>query len=142
MLEIELNGVRLDPATAVTGARIALPGLAADNTVRVVAECAYSRTGEGLHRFTDPVDGSVYLYTQHEPRDAMRVFSCFDQPDLKATFQLTVTAPADWQVVSNSPTPEPQPLVRRGRPLGVRPDGAHLDLHHGARRRPVLLGPR
>ncbi len=110
VLEIELNGVRLDPATAVTGARIALSGLAADNTVRVVAECAYSRTGEGLHRFTDPVDGSVYLYTQHEPRDAMRVFSCFDQPDLKATFQLTVAAPADWQVVSNSPTPEPQPV--------------------------------
>ena len=110
VLEIELNGERLDPAVAASGARIALSGLAADNTLRVLADCAYSRTGEGLHRFTDPVDGSVYLYTQHEPRDAMRVFSCFDQPDLKATFALSVTAPAEWRIVSNSPTPDSAPV--------------------------------
>ena len=66
------------------------------------------RTGEGLHRFVDPVDKAVYLYTQFEVIDARRMFACFDQPDLKATFAFTVTAPDDWEVVSNSPTPEPE----------------------------------
>ena len=59
------------------------------------------RSGEGLHRFVDPVDGSVYLYTQFETFDAHRMYACFDQPDLKATFRLTVQAPGDWVVVSN-----------------------------------------
>ena len=83
------------------GNRITLANLAADNELRVTAECAYSRSGEGLHRFTDPVDGGVYLYTQFETSDAHRVYACFDQPDLKATFEFTVTVPAGWQVVSN-----------------------------------------
>ena len=59
-------------------------------------------TGEGLHRFVDPVDGAVYLYSQFETADAKRMFACFDQPDLKASYTLTVTAPADWKVVSNA----------------------------------------
>ena len=58
-----------------------------------MADCPYMRTGEGMHRFVDPVDGEVYLYTQFEADDAHRVYACFDQPDLKATFSLTVTAP-------------------------------------------------
>ena len=66
-------------------------------------------TGEGLHRFTDPVDGEVYLYSQFEVADCRRMFAVFEQPDLKATFAFTVTAPDHWQVVSNSPTPEPTP---------------------------------
>src|SRR5437763_1604035 len=73
----------------------------ASNELRVTADCAYSRDGEGLHRFTDPADGGVYLYTDLETFDAHRVYACFDQPDLKGTFELTVTAPEGWQVISN-----------------------------------------
>ncbi len=79
----------------------------ARNELRVVADCAYTNTGEGLHRFVDPVDKQAYLYTQFEVPDARRVFASFEQPDLKATFAFTVKAPAGWTVVSNSPTPEP-----------------------------------
>jgi aminopeptidase N len=98
--EITLNGapVGLD---AFDGDRIALTGLAADNVLRVTADCAYSRSGEGLHRFTDPADGRVYLYSDLETFDAHRVYACFDQPDMKATYELAVSAPADWEVVSN-----------------------------------------
>jgi aminopeptidase N len=98
--EITLNGapVRLD---AFDGDRITLTGLGADNVLRVAADCAYSHSGEGLHRFADPADGRVYLYSDLETFDAHRVYACFDQPDMKATYQLAVTAPADWQVVSN-----------------------------------------
>ena len=81
---------------------IALPGLAAENELVVVATGRYMNTGEGLHRFVDPVDGAVYLYSQFETADAKRLFACFDQPDLKARYTLTVTAPADWKVVSNA----------------------------------------
>jgi aminopeptidase N len=98
--EITLNGTTLDPA-AFDGARIQLTGLATDNELRVAADCAYSRHGEGLHRFTDPADGGVYLYSDLETFDAHEVYACFDQPDLKAAFELAVRAPADWQVVSN-----------------------------------------
>lgn len=106
---VTLNGRELDPAVVFADSRIALDGLAADNELVVVADCGYTNTGEGLHRFVDPVDGEVYLYTQFEVPDARRVFACFEQPDLKATFQFTVTAPAAWEVVSNEPTPEPAP---------------------------------
>ncbi|MEU1283865.1 aminopeptidase N [Kitasatospora sp. NPDC005856] len=104
--EVVLNGVRLDPAS-FADSRIPLPGLAAENELRVVANCEYTNTGEGLHRFVDPVDGETYLYTQFEVPDARRVFANFEQPDLKAAFAFTVTAPRGWVVVSNSPTPEP-----------------------------------
>ncbi len=107
--EITLNGRSLDPATAYADSRIALDGLAADNELTVKATCDYSHTGEGLHRFVDPVDGGVSLYTQFEVPDARRVFANFEQPDLKATFAFTVTAPEGWELFSNSPTPEPQP---------------------------------
>jgi aminopeptidase N len=107
---IELNGRALDPASAYFDSRIHLDDLAADNELRVVAECAYSRTGEGLHRFVDPADDRTYLYSQFEVPDARRVFTTFEQPDLKATFAFAVTAPSHWQVVSNSATPEPEPV--------------------------------
>ncbi|MBF4568952.1 aminopeptidase N [Plantibacter sp. VKM Ac-2880] len=106
---VTLNGVELDPATVSDGIRIQLDGLAAENVLVVDADAEYTNTGEGLHRFVDPVDGEVYLYSQFEVPDSRRVFAVFEQPDLKATFAFTVTAPAAWQVVSNSPTPEPVP---------------------------------
>ncbi|MFJ8440654.1 aminopeptidase N [Kitasatospora griseola] len=102
VVSVELNGRRLDPAEVFDGARVALPELAAHNELTVVAECAYSRTGEGLHRFVDPVDGETYLYTHYEPADARRVFADFEQPDLKAPFSFTVTAPAAWDVYANA----------------------------------------
>jgi aminopeptidase N len=97
---ITLNGARVG-LDAFDGDRIALNGLAARNVVVVDAECAYSRSGEGLHRFTDPADGNVYMYSDLETFDAHRIYACFDQPDMKATYELTVDAPAGWLVVSN-----------------------------------------
>ena len=98
--EIILNGAPVS-VDAFDGNRISLDGLQAGNELRIVAECAYSRSGEGLHRFTDPADGGVYLYSDLETFDAHRVYACFDQPDLKAAFEFSVTAPEDWQVISN-----------------------------------------
>ncbi|MFE9936050.1 aminopeptidase N [Streptomyces hirsutus] len=110
--EVTLNGDALDPAEVFEDSRIALPGLLPGrNVLRVSADCAYTNTGEGLHRFVDPVDDQAYLYTQFEVPDARRVFASFEQPDLKATFQFTVKAPAGWTVISNSPTPEPRDNV-------------------------------
>ncbi|SKF93801.1 aminopeptidase N [Mycobacteroides abscessus subsp. massiliense] len=109
---VELNGTELDVSGYDEEQGITLPGLAATNTVVVEADCEYSHTGEGLHRFVDPVDDEVYLYSQFETADAKRMFACFDQPDLKAAFDVTVTAPAHWQVISN------------GAPLSVA-DGVH-----------------
>jgi len=115
--EVTLNGDALDPDEVFKDSRIALPGLLAGrNVLRVVADAAYTNTGEGLHRFVDPVDQQAYLYTQFEVPDARRVFASFEQPDLKATFQFTVTAPSGWTVISNSPTPEPKDDVWRFEP--------------------------
>jgi aminopeptidase N len=99
-----LNGRELDVTGYDESIGIELTGLAEHNVVVVDADCRYSNTGEGLHRFVDPVDSEVYLYSQFETADAKRMFACFDQPDLKATFDLSVTAPQHWQVVSNGAT--------------------------------------
>ena len=109
VLSITLNGEELDVATHFADSRITLPNLREHNELTVVANCAYTNTGEGLHRFVDPEDGEVYLYSQFEVADTRRVYAVFEQPDLKATFQFTVKAPKHWHVVSNSPTPEAQP---------------------------------
>ncbi|GAB3256467.1 aminopeptidase N [Nocardioides dilutus] len=111
--EIILNGQPVD-LSAYQDNRIALTGLAADNTLVVRADCSYSRTGEGLHRFVDPADDRVYLYSQFEVPDARRVYTTFEQPDLKAPYTFTVTAPAHWKVVSNAPSPQPEPLDTGG----------------------------
>ena len=107
---VTLNGAELDPAEVFVDSRICLANLASRNEVVVVADCAYMTTGEGLHRFLDPVDGGTYLYTQFEVADCRRVMAVFEQPDIKAPLQLTVTAPTGWQVVSNRPTPDPEPV--------------------------------
>ncbi len=97
-----LNGVALDVSGYREDDGIALAGLAAENELRVVATGRFMNTGEGLHRFVDPVDGGVYLYSQFETADAKRLFASFDQPDLKARYTITVTAPEGWTVVSNA----------------------------------------
>jgi aminopeptidase N len=104
---VTLNGSELDPAVVSDGIRISLDDLAAENELTVVSDAIYTNTGEGLHRFVDPVDNEVYLYSQFEVPDSRRMFAVFEQPDLKATFRFTVTAPSNWEVVSNSPTPTP-----------------------------------
>ena len=109
--ELTLNGESLDPGEVYADSRITLTGLAAENELVVRADCTYSRTGEGLHRFVDPADNRVYLYSQFEVPDARRVFTTFEQPDLKAPFTFTVTAPSHWKVVSNAPTPTPEDLA-------------------------------
>jgi aminopeptidase N len=98
-----LNGTALDIAGYDEAKGIALPALAAANELIVEADGRYMNTGEGLHRFIDPVDGGVYLYSQFETADAKRMYACFDQPDLKAVHRVRVTAPAGWMVISNSP---------------------------------------
>ncbi|WP_460465869.1 aminopeptidase N [Arthrobacter pigmenti] len=105
--EVVLNGRPLDPAEVSDGVRIQLPHLEANNELRIVSDALYMNTGEGLHRFVDPVDNEVYLYSQFEVPDARRMFAVFEQPDLKASFTFTVTAPSHWTVVSNSPAPRP-----------------------------------
>jgi aminopeptidase N len=105
--EVVLNGTTLDVKDTPDG-RIQLSDLQASNELVVKATCEYSKTGTGLHRTVDPVDKEAYTYTQFEPFDAHRVFACFDQPDLKATFVFDVEVPEDWVVVSNS-KPNAQP---------------------------------
>ena len=108
--KIDLNGQELDPASHSDGLRIQLPKLQAANVLTIEARGKYSNSGEGLHRFVDPVDGEAYLYTQFEVPDSRRMFPVFEQPDLKATYEFHITAPSSWQVISNSPTPKPEDL--------------------------------
>ena len=108
---VTLNGIELDPAEVFADSRVRLPELKAVNEVTVVADCSYSRTGEGLHRFSDPVDGRVYLYTQFEPADARRLYANFEQPDLKASFTFDVKVPAGWYISSNSAPAKREPVV-------------------------------
>src|SRR5215470_3763249 len=98
--QVILNGREL-PADVFDGNRIALSDLAEANELIVRGQSAYSRHGEGLHRFTDPADKGVYLYSDLETFDAHQIYACFDQPDLKSTFEFDVRCPDTWQVISN-----------------------------------------
>jgi aminopeptidase N len=126
--EVTLNGEPLDPAQAYVDNRILLSGLQERNELVVRADCPYSRTGEGLHRFVDPVDDRVYTYTQFEVPDARRVFATFEQPDLKSVFRFRVTAPESWVVVSNAPTPDPE-SVGGGKALWTFPDTERMSTY-------------
>jgi len=99
-----LNGQPL-AADAVTGDRIRLDGLAADNVLVIESVQRSTDQGTGVHRSVDPSDGEVYVWTSFEPDDARRVWACFDQPDLKAPVAFTAAAPATWTVVSSSGDP-------------------------------------
>ncbi|MGA5041112.1 aminopeptidase N [Streptomyces capoamus] len=98
---VTLDGRPLDPESLCEG-RLPLKNLTAGaHELRLDAVMRYSRTGEGMHRFTDPSDGETYVYTQMFMDDVQRVFAAFDQPDLKAVFEVSVRAPEDWTVLAN-----------------------------------------
>ncbi|MEP6853167.1 MAG: aminopeptidase N [bacterium] len=99
--EATLNGAPVDVSGYEPAEGLVLPNLAEQNLLVIDGTCLYTNTGEGLHRFVDPVDKEVYLYSQFETADAKRMYACFDQPDLKAAFTVTVTAPSHWKVVGN-----------------------------------------
>ena len=113
VLSASLNGDDLDPQS-YDGSRLGFTTAAGANELTVTALCNYSRSGEGLHRFVDPSDDRIYLYTQFEASEARRVYACFEQPDLKATFELTVLAPSGWTVIANSAADDPEPVEGLG----------------------------
>ena len=99
---LEVNGTELEPQASEYRLTLPAAALAAQNEARLVFEHEYDHTGDGFHQFIDPEDGSEYLYTNFEPYNAHRLFPCFDQPDLKATYALTVDAPAEWELIANA----------------------------------------
>ena len=99
VISATLNGQSFD--TKFDGESIYLPAIAAENLLEIELEGIYSNTGEGLHRFVDPSDNEVYLYTQFETGDARRMYPCFDQPDQKATFTISTITPKHWEIISN-----------------------------------------
>ena len=105
VIKATLNGQVVDTAN-YDGESIFIKNLATENELVIHMNGLYSRTGEGLQRSVDPVDNEVYLYSQGETAFIRKMYPCFDQPDLKATFTLDVTAPAHWQVISNNPVRE------------------------------------
>jgi len=115
---LEVNGAAVTPDW--TGYRLILPGsaLGGENTVHIRYENDYDHTGDGLHQFLDPEDGAEYIYSNFEPYEAHRLFPCFDQPDLKATYALTVDAPSAWELIANAPEERrellPDGRLRRG----------------------------
>ena len=127
-----LNDQKIDIKDSTKSGRIELSGLKDHNHLVVDADCRYSNTGEGLHRFKDDEDNEIYLYTQFEPAEARRVFACFDQPDLKAEFDVTVTAPPQWEVISNS-TAEVQDAgnAKVHTPWPLPDFSLHIDEHFG-----------
>ena len=98
-----LNG---RPVLGCSEGRIALGPLAADNVLVVESIQTDTSSGRGVHKAVDPADGEVYVWTSFEPDEARFVWACFDQPDLKAPYALTVLAPSGWKVVSNSGDPQ------------------------------------
>ena len=99
VISAKLNGAEFDPR--FDGETIYLPALAAENVLEIEHDGVYSNSGEGLHRFVDPADDEVYLYTQFETGDARRMYACFDQPDQKATFAISTITPDHWEIISN-----------------------------------------
>ncbi len=110
VISATLNGAAID-TSAFDGQTIYLTNLQAENVLVVEVESLYSKTGEGLQKSVDPADNETYLYSQGETAHIRKMYPCFDQPNLKATFNLSVLAPSHWEVVSNNPVAE------------VRPDG-------------------
>jgi aminopeptidase N len=95
----ELNG---RPLPHLAGARLRLEDLAPENSLTVKGVASFSQDGAGISFFRDPVDGRAYLHSQFAEHSTYQAYACFDQPDLKATFAFSVTAPKEWVVVSNA----------------------------------------
>ena len=133
---ITLNGVSVAPDAVSDGLRIRLDNLESVNVLHIEADSAYTNSGEGLHRFVDPVDGKPYLYTEFAVAEANRVFACFDQPDLKASYQFTVIAPSEWHVISNSPAPRPD-AAADGTSRWEFPPSPHISTYIAA----LIAGP-
>ena len=114
VLTAKLNGIDVDTSN-YDGESIFLKNLADENELVVELEALYSKTGEGLQLSVDPVDNEVYLYSQGETAYIRKMYPCFDQPDLKATFQLTVVAPSHWEIISNSPVKEVKSLDEKSK---------------------------
>ena len=102
ILSATLNGAAID-ISSFDGESLFINGLAAQNELVVLAEMPYSKVGEGLQLSVDPVDDEAYLYSMGETAHIRKMYPCFDQPDLKAIYILSVDAPAHWEVISNSP---------------------------------------
>ena len=98
--EVELNDAALDPETVVDG-RLPITPTEGRNTLRVRATMPFSNDGQGLHRSVDPEDHREYVYGHLFLDAAPKVFACFDQPDLKAPYTVTVRAPEEWIVTGN-----------------------------------------
>jgi Peptidase family M1 domain/ERAP1-like C-terminal domain/Peptidase M1 N-terminal domain len=120
---ITLNGVPLDPATAWANGRITLPGLAASNELRVIADRAYTSSGTGMHR-AESADGSVHIYAKLAQAYARTAYACYDQPDLKAVSTFRVTAPAGWVVLSNQPQADVERTLHDSRTVRFQPTPA------------------
>ena len=140
LLSANLNGVPLDSACWRAG-RITLTGLRAHNTVVIEGRMSFSSDGEGLHRHVDPQDQHVYLYAMSFLDTAPRWFACFDQPDLKSSYEVLVRVPNDWTVIGNGPAEQLSPgswrIVQR-RPLSTYfvtlvagPYASAVDQHDG-----------
>jgi aminopeptidase N len=110
VISATLNGQNVDTSN-YDGESIFVKNLAADNELIIKMNGLYSKTGEGLQRSVDPVDNEVYLYSQGETAFIRKMYPCFDQPDLKATFTLTAIAPDHWSVISNNPVKEKAQLA-------------------------------
>ena len=54
-----------------------------------------------------------FLYTLFVPARAHQAFPCFDQPDLKARYTLTLDVPEGWRVVANGATTAEQVAAGR-----------------------------
>ena len=98
VISATLNGVAVSDWQ---DGRLELIDLQTDNELVVDADLPYVSTGEGMHRYVDPLDGQVYVGAYLGVDNAQKVFACFDQPDLKATFTATVLAPEGWTVLGN-----------------------------------------
>jgi aminopeptidase N len=89
---VKVNGKPV--AVQITQEHIVLPAKALKVGANVV-EIDFIAGDLSLNR------NEEYLYTLLVPDRARTVFPCFDQPDLKATFELTLTLPKEWKALAN-----------------------------------------
>lgn len=125
ILRAKLNGADLDLTAGQPADRLELPRLADENTLTVEAEFAYTAEAAGLHHVTDPEDGSTCVYSKTSSHGAPRIYCCFDEQDLRATFTVSVRAPTGWSCLANAPVvsrpPEDGPGIWRFAPTAPIP---------------------